>query len=320
MKDPYSVLGVSRTASQKEIKKAYRKLASKLHPDKNQSGGSEQKFKDVAGAYEVLGDKQKRALYDEFGADSLRAGFDEERARAIRDFGGFRRSAPAGRGGGGATIDFGDLFQGGGGGGSIGDMLGDLFGNSRGGPARASAQRSARGYDSTSTVSIDFADAVKGTKLKLTPRGGGEAMTLRIPAGAADGSQLRVRGKGGPGREGGPPGDLLLTIDVKAHKHFTRDGDDLHLELPITIAEAYHGAQVPVPTAQGEVKLTVPPLSQSGDKMRLRGKGVERKGKPAGDLYVRFMVKYPTNDEDAVSQAIEALGNLVGDPREGIEL
>jgi len=318
VKDLYAVLGVSRGASQKEIKKAYRKLASKLHPDKNPGGGSEQRFKEVASAYDVLGDKKKRALYDEFGADSLRAGFDEERARAIKDFGGFHRSARGGRGGG-ATVDFGDLFRGaGGGGGSIGDMLGDLFGNSRGGRQRGN--QTSRGYDSTSTVSIDFADAIKGTKLKLTPRGGGEAMTVRIPAGATDGSQLRVRGKGGPGRNGGPPGDLLLTLDVKAHKHFTRDGDDLHLELPITIAEAYHGGQVPVPTPHGEVKLTVRPLSQSGDKVRLRGKGVQRKGSSAGDLYVRFMVKYPTNEERAVSEAIEALGNLVGDPREGIEL
>ena len=316
MNDLYSVLGVSRSASQDQIKKAYRKLAGKLHPDKGGGKGNEQRFKDVTGAYEVLGDAKKRALYDEFGEMSTRSGFDAERARAAKNFGGFGGfgGGPGGPGGG-VQFDIGDLFnaraqRGGGGGGGIGDMLGDLFGGAQQG--RGQVRR--KGQDSTSTVSIGFADAVRGTTLKLTPSGGGDVISVRIPPGAADGSRVRVRGKGGPGM-GGPPGDLILTLSVKPHAHFSRDGNDLLLELPISLKEAYAGAQVSVPTPHGDVKLTVPKRVQSGQKMRLRGKGVAPKGKPAGDLYVRFLVMYP--DGDSLDEVIDAMGD-VADPRAGI--
>ncbi len=307
MPDLYAVLGVPKSASQQEIKKAYRKLAAELHPDKNPS--AEQRFKDVTGAYEVLGDTKKRKLYDEFGDMSLRAGFDEEQARAARNFGGFRGGATPG----GVHFDLGDLF-GGAPGGGFGDMLGDLFGRTRGAPGPARGPRRAhRGYDTSSSVKISFADAVRGTTLKLAPADGGEPITVRIPPGASDGSKVRVRGKGGPGVAGGPAGDLAVVIEVEPHPHFRREGDDLWLDLPITLGEAYAGGQIAVPTPHGDVKLTVPKRVQSGTQMRLRGKGVRRKDKPAGDLYVRFLVVYP--DRDDIAEAVSRIEAHAQNPR-----
>lgn len=311
MPDLYGVLGVSKDASQQDIKKAYRKLAQKYHPDKNPGDANEQRFKDVAGAYEVLGDEKKRKLYDEFGEISLRPGFDEQQARAARSFGGF----PGG--GGGVQFDIGDLF---GGGGGFGDMLGDMF-RRRGAPQGGGfpgqpPSRARRGHDVSTTVKIGFSDAVRGTTVKLAPRGG-DAITVRIPPGADDGTKVRVRGKGGDGQHGAPPGDLFLLIEVEPHPHFTRDGDDLLLDLPITLSEAFNGARVTVPTPTGEVKLTVPKGVQSGQKMRLRGKGVQLKDKP-GDLYVTFMVTYPVSEDEAVVDAIAALAEHESDPRDGL--
>ncbi|MBI4702757.1 MAG: DnaJ domain-containing protein [Deltaproteobacteria bacterium] len=313
-RDPYSVLGVPRDADTPAIKKAYRKLAAKYHPDKA-GKASEQRFKDVTHAYEVLGDKKRRALYDEFGEVSLRTGFDPEQARFARQYGGGFRS-----GGGGVHFDLGDIFgQGGGGGGGLGglgDLFGDLFGAGRG---RASSGRTGRkGEDAAASVTIDFVEAVRGTTLELVPRDGGEPVKVRIPPGAADGSRVRAKGKGALGRGDGPPGDLVLTIKVRPHKYFRREGNDLHLDLPVTIGEAYLGASVPVPTPHGQVTLKVPERTQSGQVLRLRGKGVARQGEPGGDLYVRFLVTYPASEERAVAEAIATLGARCTDPREGI--
>jgi curved DNA-binding protein len=295
--DLYSVLGVPRSASGSEVKKAYRKLASKLHPDKNPGTANEKRFKEVTGAYEVIGDDKKRALYDEFGDISLQSGFDPQRAREAQHFGGF------GGGGQNGHFDLGDIFAGGGGGG-FGDTLGDLLRRSgRGGP-RARAQA---GQDLASTVNISFADAVVGTTIKLARADGGDPIQVRIPPGAEDQSRVRVAGKGGPGQLGGPAGDLLLTLRVQSHPHFTRQGDDLHVELPIGLGEAYRGAQIKVPTPHGDVKLTVPKGVQSGRKLRLRGKGVRRKNGPAGDLYVRLLVTVATDGGPEIEEAIDAL-------------
>lgn len=320
MQNLYSTLGVSRTASKQEIKKAYRKLASELHPDKNPGAKNEQRFKDVTGAYQVLSDDQRRKLYDEFGSDSLRVGFDAERARAAKNFArGFGGGGFGGGGGNSVHFDLGDMFGGARGSaqpGGFGDMFGDLFGQ-RGG-ARARAGRPGKGTDIGSTVRIDFVDAVKGTTLTLNRSDGGKPVTVRIPAGAADGSKLRVRGKGSPGQLGGPAGDLVLTIAVNSHPYFERDGSDLRLDLPVTLKEAYAGAQVVVPTPHGDVKLKVPGGVQSGQKLRLRGKGVQRRNKPPGDLYVRFMVMIPTSDDPAVQEAIDVLDAHAGEPRADI--
>ncbi len=310
MTNLYQTLGVSKAASPTEIKKAYRKLAGELHPDKKPGAANEARFKEVTTAYEVLSDQEKRALYDEFGEVSLRSGFDAKAARAAKSFGGF------GGGQGGVQFDLNDIFGGGGGvhaqGGGFGDMLGDLFKRSRG----PSTPPQRRGQDTVSTVKISFADAVRGTTLRLSPSGGGDAISVRIPAGADHGSRVRVRGKGARGMGNGPPGDLLLTLEVESHPHFTRDGDNLNVDVPVTLSEAFEGAQVMVPTPVGEVKLTVPAGVQSGQKVRLRGKGVTR-GKKSGDLYVRFMVVYPKTEE--IAEAVAAIKAHESPPREDLD-
>lgn len=309
-KDLYAVLGVARDADDDAIKKAFRKLAMKYHPDKAPGKANEARFKEVNQAHEVLADKEKRALYDEFGEDSLSQNFDAERARVIRQYGGRGRGPGRGGAAGGAGFDPQDIF--GGGGGDFNDILGDLFARQRGGGGRVGRQPM-KGQDIESSVTIDFASAVKGTQLELLR--GEEKVAVRIPAGADEGSRLRIPGQGSPGRGGGPNGDLVLVVHVTPHERFEREGDDLHLDVPVTLGEAYLGAKIKVPTPDGEVTLKVPPRTQSGKVTRLRGKGVARKGKEPGDLYVRFIVHVPTGDEPEVVAAMEALADKVEDPR-----
>ncbi len=316
--DLYAVLGVPKTAEADVIKKAYRRLAKDLHPDKNPGNAqAESKFKAVNHAYEVLGDDKKRKLYDEFGEDGLREGFDPEQARAYKAWGA--QAGGRGRGGGrqrvsvnGQEFDFEDLFGAQSAGG--GDVFGDLFGRGR-------RRGPTKGQDFESQVTIDFASSLRGTSLELRPRGTvGTPVTVRIPPGAAEGSRVRIAGQGAPSSNGGPPGDLLLTIHVQPHAHFHRDGDDLHLDLPLTVSEAHFGTKLRIPTVDGEVTLKVPPKTEGGQTLRLKGKGVARKGKEPGDLYVRFLlVQTASGDEaDALMEKLRALEK--GDPRAGIKL
>ena len=313
--DLYAVLGVPRGADTDAIKKAYRKLAQKLHPDKNQGDKqAETKFKAVNQAYDVLSDEKKRKLYDEFGDEGLREGFDPERVRAYKSWSSRQGGdgARAGSGFGGQPINIEDLFSGAVPGGQAGgDIFGDLFGRSQ-----RRARGPMKGSDLESSITVDFASAVKGTTLELRLREGGAPMTVRIPPGASEGSRVRVPGQGSQSPNGGPPGDLLLEIHVQPHALFRREDDDLHVDVPITVAEAFKGAKVKVPTAEGSVTLKVPEGTQSGAKLRLRGKGVARKGKPPGDLFVHFLVRIPTARTAEVESLIDQLAALdQEDPR-----
>ncbi len=321
--DLYAVLGVPRNAEADTIKKTYRKLAGKLHPDKNPGDkAAESKFKQVNHAYDVLGDAKKRKLYDEFGEEGLREGFEPDRARAYRQWSSHQ--GPRGGGGGtrstGEPVNLEDLFGGGGRAppGGFGDLFGDLLGGRGGRRPRGPV----KGIDLESEVTIDFASALRGATLQLHPQGrSSEAVTVRIPPGASDAGRVRIPGQGAPSPNGGAPGDLVLTVHVTPHAHFRREGDDLHLDLPVTIAEAYHGAKVRVPTVEGAVTLKVPERAQSGQVVRLRGKGVAMKGRPQGDLYVHFLVQVPKDGSPEVSEVIDRLAAFQGeDPRADIDL
>jgi len=372
--DLYATLGVSRTASDDEIRKAYRKLARKLHPDVNPGNKeAEETFKGVAAAYDVLSDKDKRKRYDEFGAEGLREGFDPEKARAYQRWASQRQST-------GAADDGEYEFD-------LGD-LGDLF--SRGDGARRArgdgGRRASIGQDLIASVELDLADALHGREIELRvptrtscptchgsgdqpgttpttcpecngtgrkqvvrgpmklmatcPNCGGEGkihtpcttcggegelvsestVKVRIPPGADDGSELRVRGKGAPGRGGGPPGDLIIVTRVRPHPFFRRDGLDLVLRLPIRVDEAYLGASIDVPTPDGTVTMKVPPRSQPGTKLRLRGKGVTRGGQK-GDLHVELDVRLPDRESERLAEALKESADLYAKPpREGIRL
>lgn len=311
MSDLYAELGVPKTADADTIKKAFRKLARELHPDKNQgNAAAEARFKRVNHANEVLSDPKKRALYDEFGEEGLREGFEADKARA------FRNAQRGGGFSGGVRLE--DLF-----GGQVGGegFFQDFF--QRGGPRpNGRPRRRTRGEDIESELTLDFVTAVRGGTLQISIAGRAEPVSVRIPAGADEGSRLRIPTMGGAAPVAdGQPGDLLLTLHVRAHPFFSREGDDLHLHLPITVAEAYRGAKVKVPTLDGPVTMKIPAGTQGGQKMRLRGRGVARKGKEPGDLYVEFRVVVPTSTDPTVVAAIEALEKAdSGDPRAGIEL
>ena len=284
--DFYSVLGVPRDADAADIKKAYRKLARDLHPDKNPGNKqAETRFKAVNRAYEALGDAKKRKLYDEFGEDSLREGFDEDKARQYKAWqqgGGTRRTQ---------QVNLEDLCGG-------ADV--DFFG-------RAGRRRGPmKGHDLEQEIAIELVSAVRGTQLQMRTPGATDTVTVRIPAGASEGSRVRIPGHGAPSPNGGEQGDLVLVIHVKPHPIFEREGDDLYIDVPISVSEAIRGAKVKVPTFEGNITITVPPRTQSGTEMRVRGKGVQRKGEP-GDLYVRWLVHVPTSVAPEVTRLADEM-------------
>lgn len=317
-RDLYEIIGVSRSASQDEIKRSYRKLAKKYHPDVNPGNkAAEEKFKEVTAAFEVLSDEKKRKLYDEFGPDSLRSGFDEKRAAE------YRRWKSAGAPAGGMPFDFGDFATvdvGSYGAFDFGSIFGDLFGGAgRAGRGRRSVNIPQPGAHAEAEVEIDLRDAVLGAERDL--RLDGRTLRVKIPKGVTDGAQIRLGGQGGPGSHGGRAGDLYLRVKLRPHPHLRREGKDLYLDLPVTVPEAALGAEVKLPTFEGPVQLRVPKGASSGMQLRLRGKGIpDMKGGPRGDLYAVVQVMLPP-DSAALHKAVKPLAELyTGDPREGISL
>lgn len=377
--DLYSVLGVSRTATADELKKAYRKLARKYHPDVNPGDkAAEEKFKKVSAAFEILSSPEKRSMYDEFGEDAAKLGFDPKKAAAYRQY----RSAPSG---GGTPFDFGGGF---GGDVDLGDLFGELFGRSQGREpfGRPAPFTPSTGEDLTARMTVELTDAVNGaertisvtrpdrcercggrgesgqtgpcrtcggtgrTRRRVGPMQmagacptcagsgrsaepcntcGGEGrvqnthrLTVKIPPGVQSGSKVRLAGQGAAGTRGGPPGDLFIELEVLAHPLVRREGNDLYMDLPVTIPEALEGAEIKVPTFTGPVTVKVPPHSQSGRKMRLKGKGVPSlKGAGHGDLYLVLQLMLPDEAGGEILQAAQKLGaGYVRDVREGLAL
>ncbi|WP_248355586.1 DnaJ C-terminal domain-containing protein [Anaeromyxobacter oryzae] len=315
-RDLYEILGVSRTATAEELKRAYRKLAKKYHPDVNPGNkAAEEKFKEVTAAFEVLSDEKRRKLYDEFGADSLRSGFDEKRAAEYRQW--RRQGAPPG----GMPFDFGDFSTvnvGDYGAFDFGSIFGEIFGGGRGARARRSPIP-AQGVHTEAEITVDLRDAVVGGERDV--RIDGRTLRVKIPAGVDDGSQIRLAGQGGRGQHGGPAGDLYLTVRLREHPNVRREGRDLYLDLPVTVPEAVHGAEVRLPTFEGPVALRVPAGAQSGMKLRLRAKGLpDLKGGARGDLYAVVQVVLPPASA-SLEKAVKPLSDLYkGDPRAGISL
>ncbi len=320
-RDLYEIIGVSRTATTEEIKKAYRRLAKQYHPDVNPGNkAAEEKFKEVTAAFEVLSDEKKRKLYDEFGPDSLRSGFDEKRAEE------YRRWRSQGAPPGGMPFDFGDFSRvdvGDFGSFDFGTIFGDLFGGAMGGRgARGRVRRGpspAQGAHAEAEIEIPLREAVLGAERDI--RIDGRTLRVKIPAGVSDGSQIRLAGQGGPGAHGGAAGDLYLRVRIAEHPWVRRDGKDLYLDLPVTVPEAALGAEVQLPTFEGPVRLKVPAGTQSGKQLRLRGKGLpELRGGGRGDLYAVVKIVLPEETE-ALRRAVKPLEGLYkGDPRAGISL
>lgn len=320
-KDYYKTLGVSKTASTEEIKKAYRKLARQFHPDVNKKPEAEKRFKEVNEANEVLSDPDKRKRYDTIGPDFARYARAGNGGRP----GNFTWSYN-GRPGAGATFDgdpsaFSDFFR------SIFGDAGDvsrtisadeLFGRTR---TRRGA-RAVPGQDVESEFEIALPDAYKGLEQQIEVKdqsGRTRRLSVKIPAGMKDGQRIRLAGQGGPGSGGAPAGDLYLRVRVKPHPLYQRDGDDMRMELPVALHEALLGAEVTVPTLKGRVSLRIPPETQNGRTIRLGGQGMPRAGGGFGDLFVTVKVVLPTKLTDEDKEAIRKIGERhAEDPRSSL--
>lgn len=282
-KDPYKILGIAKTASQDEIRKAYRSLAKKHHPDLNPGDKkAEEQFKLVSVAHDLLADPEKRARFDrgEIDIHGQEQGFAGGRRYQQHGDGsqGFRYSQQGGPQGNFSEEDLQDIFG--------------MFGGGRGPFQQGGGGfRPQKGQDRRYNLDVDFLDAVNGTKSRVTLPGGGE-LDVTIPSGIEDGQVLRLRGKGDPGSHNAPAGDALITIHVRSHAHFKREGRNIRLIWPMDLKTAILGGKVTVPTPKGEVALNVPAHSDTGSVLRLKGRGLpEQNGKEAGDLYVSLQVK-----------------------------
>lgn len=316
MADPYQTLGVARTATEAEIKKAYRKLAKELHPDRNKDNPAKaERFGKVTQAYDLLSDKDKRARFDrgEIDGDGNPAapfGF----GRGGASSGGGGNPFGQGRPGGGAQFDFS-----GGDPGDLNDIFEGLFGGARRGGAGASGfpggfgrqSAPAKGANIAYKLQVSFTDAATLAPQRIT-LGDGKTIDLKLPAGVETGTQMRLAGKGAPGSGGA--GDAIVTIEVGKHPHFVREGDNIRLDLPISLKEAVTGASIRVPTVDKPVMLTIPPGTSSGKTLRLKDKGFAKKAGGRGDQLVTLMIELPRHDA-AFEQFIAAWDGGSGNPR-----
>ncbi|MDF7806933.1 DnaJ C-terminal domain-containing protein [Pontiellaceae bacterium B12219] len=311
-KDYYKILGVEKGVSADDLKKKYRKLARKYHPDVNTDPGADHRFKDIGEAYEVLKDPEKRKAYDQYGAD-WKNGPQQQRHQ-------YQQQSQ----GGGFDGGFGGGFDFGGGGGDYSDFFESMFGG---------GQRSARGgrnpfqqqgEDVDTSISIPLEDAYTGTSRTITfqtpevaPNGSIEykkkTLNVKIPKGIKKGGKIRLKGQGGPGHNGGAAGDMYITIQIDPHPLYEVDGADVFMTLPLAPWEAALGAKVNVPTPAGTVKLSIPKGSVSGKKMKLKGKGIP--SKTGGDFYVEFQIVLPPADDEKTTRLYEQMQELNFNPR-----
>jgi curved DNA-binding protein len=322
-RDYYEILGLSRNAADAEIKRAYRRLVKQYHPDRNKGNkDAEAKFKEVQEAYDCLSDAEKRAQYDRFGQAGPASHFDPRAGNWTYTTGP----------GGGQTIDIGDLqdlfdfgsARGGGSPGGVGSIFEQLFRQRGGaGPSRTPVAEPEPTRDIDHTVTLTFDQAIHGTTLELqldTGRGRPQHISVHIPPGVRDGQRIRVRGKGQPGRGRQPAGDLYVTCHVTPHAYFERRGDDIYLDVPITVGEAALGAKIDLPTIDGVRTVTIPPGTASGAKLRLAGLGVpSASGGKRGDHYAVIKIVSPAKLTAEQRELFEKLSRTnLGSPRDGL--
>ena len=296
-RDPYDVLEVARDASQEDIRRAYRRLARSHHPDVSKEPDAETRFKDISEAYDVLRDPERRAAYDRFGPDwraAQQSGAGAGRRRASR-----RSSSDGGPGGVFEEEvrfeDVEDLF----GGGGFGDVFGDLF-RGRGGGGFGMG-----GEDMEAVLDLSLEEAARGGRRRISLDG--RSIEVDIPPGVTDGQRIRLAGQGGGGAGGRPAGDLYLRVRLRPHPRFRVDGRDLHVELPVSPADAALGASLDVPTLDGTARVKVPPGSSSGRRLRLRGKGLPNPSGAPGNLYATVRIVVPRTLSDEEREAYERL-------------
>lgn len=315
-RDYYEILGVPRGASQDDIRKAHRRLARKFHPDVNKAADAAKTFAEVQEAYDVLSDAEKRKRYDQFGHAGVNGAAAGPGDGGNGPFGGvggggsggYRTTWSSGDAGDWSDVDASNFES------VFGDLFGSRRGRGKGGPRAAPRV----GDDIEHQITVPFAVAAHGgtETLRMTGADGAvQSIEVRIPAGIRDGSKLRVKGKGQPGAHGGPAGDLILIVTVGEHPWFRREGLDLYLDVPITIAEAALGTVIEVPLMKGSVKLKVPGGTSSGAKLRAKAKGLADAKGDAGDFYAVIRIVAPETLSDADRAALERLGSSLPNPR-----